>query len=201
MKKSIFMIAVLGLMTFAACGNKSGNNGENGETSFATDTLVFSKFKWFDWTALVPQGKGYQFTEERPAALAEVTGANLCYLVGGKAVIIVNDFESKTLDEWKATAEKNWIKKEVEGLVETKVAGRAALRYPTFQGDGTDLKKYGYVYYIDFKDFSEAGLGGYNSFTISIYPADGQPEKIDEMIDDEEVKFILDNMVITPKND
>lgn len=201
MKKSIFMIAVLGLMTFAACGNKSGNNGENAEATIATDTLVFSEYKWYDWTALVPQGKGYQFTEERPAALAEITSDNECYLVGGKAVIIMNDFDGKTIDEWKAIAEKNWIKKQVEGLVETKIAGRAALRYPTYQGDGTDLKKFGYVYYVDFKDFSEAGFGGYNSFTISIYPADGQPEKIDEVIDDEEVKFILDNMTITPKND
>ena len=50
-------------------------------------------------------------------------------------------------------------------------------------------------------DFSDHQDEGYKSFWLRIYPADGQPEKIAELLKDEEVKFILDNMKFTPKNE
>lgn len=196
MKKSFFSFAILAAsLLMVSCGNTS--NGSNGP-AFATDTLTYSEYKWFDMTVVVPQGKGYEFTTTKPEALAEVAGSNMFYVVGDKVVIAVNDFDSKTIDEWKEIIQTNGLEKEKQGIADAKIAGRTAFRYPSLMGD-SELKKYGYIYYVDFKDFSEAGLGGYNNFMMTVYPADGQPETIDGLLEDEEVKFLLDNMIVTPK--
>lgn len=195
MKKVLFSIAIVAAGLFiASCGNNVGKG------TIQTDTLTYNQYKWFDWIALVPQGKGFQLTQDMPESLKEVTSTKLGYLVTDKVVIELEDFDGKTLDEWKALITKNSPEKVVNGIQDTKIVGRNAFMYPCMMG-GSELQKYGYSYYVDFKDFSEAGYGGYKVFSMTIYPADGQPEKIDEVINDEEVKFILDNMTITPKND
>ena len=163
MKKSFFSFAILAAsLLMVSCGNTS--NGSNGPA----------------------------FAKTKPEALAEVAGSNMFYVVGDKVVIAVNDFDSKTIDEWKGIIQTNGLEKEKQGIADTKIAGRTAFRYPSLMGD-SELKKYGY------KDFSEAGLGGYNNFMMTVYPADGQPETIDGLLEDEEVKFLLDNMIVTPK--
>ena len=197
MKKVLLSIAIVAAGLFvASCGNNSGE----GKAAFATDTLTFNKYKWYTWTVIAPKDKGYKIVEEKPENLKDVAGNNLAYLVGDKVVIAICDFDSKSLEEWKGLIQKNGLEKEKQGLEDTKIAGRNAFRYPSLIGD-SELKKFGYIYYVDFKDFSEAGYGGYNNFNMSIYSADGQPDKIDEVLKDEEVQFILDNMTVTPKNE
>jgi len=60
MKKSIFMIAVLGLMTFAACGNKSGNNAESAEV--ATETSETEAAPGIDISALEKEN-GHEYVD------------------------------------------------------------------------------------------------------------------------------------------
>lgn len=196
MKKTFFSFTILAAcLVMTSCGGTS--NGSN-EPAFATDTLTYSEYNWFDWTVVVPQGKGYEITTTKPEALAEVACDNMFYIVGGKVVIAVNDFDGKTIDEWKQKIQTNGLEKEKQGIADATFAGRAAFRYPYLLG-GSELKKYGYNYFVDFKDFSEAGYGGYNDFQVIVFAADGQPETIDALLEDEEVKYIMDNMVVTPK--
>ena len=198
MKKSILMIvAAVGLMIFAACGNKSGNNSE---AAFATDTLTLDEYKWFTWTIPVPQGKGYELTTSLPEQLKDFySSTDIMNLLGDKVLVVLGDFEGKSLDDWKALVNSSDYTGSLKGkeLQDVKVGGRNAIRFKLESG-GSELQHDGYGYLVDFTDYTG---GGYKCFNLSVYPADGQPNKIEELMNDEEVKFILDNMTVTPKND
>ena len=194
-KEAVCSIAIMAASLFiVSCGNASSSN----EPEFATDSLTYDKYSWFTWKAMVPQGKGYVFSEEMPETLKEIASTHLGFLVGDKVVINFCDFEAETLEEEKAIIMNNALEKEKKGIKDTKIAGRNAFMVPYLLG-GSELTLYGYTFYVDFKDFSEGGFGGSNIFYMTVYPADGQADKIDELLNDEEVKFVLDNMTITPK--
>ena len=200
MKKSFLMIvAAAGLMIFAACGNKSGNTSDTGEAAFAADTLTFDEYKWFTWTIPVPQGKGYELTTSLPEQLKDFhSSTDIMNLLGDKVLVVMGDFEGKSLDDWKTLVNSSDYTGSLKGLElqDVKVAGRNAIRYKLESG-GSELQHDGYGYIVDFTDFPD----GYKCFYLSVYAADGQPNKIEELMNDEEVKFILDNMTVTPKND
>ena len=196
MKKVLFSIAI---MAIAAIGMVScGNNGKS-EPSFATDSVKCDSYKWFTWTAQVPQGKGYAISETKPEALKDF-GSGMVLLAGDKVVVCLDDFEDKSLEEWKTLVNKpdytGTLKK--DEMKETEIAGRKALSFPIKVG-GSKLELYGYNYFLDCTDFAQSGYENYKSIQSSVLPADGQPEKIDQVLQDEEVKYILDNMKFTAK--
>jgi hypothetical protein len=197
MKKVLFSIAIVAaVIAMASCGNKSGNSAE--EAAIKADTLTFDEYKWFTWTAFVPQQKGYQITQQLPEAVKDFHySSDITYLVGDKVMVAVEDFDSKTLDEWKAKVSAPDYSGTIDGFTDDNIAGRKALRYELKVG-GSTLQLIGYGYLVDFSDNQD---GGYKCFWLRVYPADGQPEKIAELLKDEEVKFILDNMKVTPKNE
>ena len=196
MKKALFCFAIVAAsMLMFSCGNTGNNNGP----SFATDSLTYDHYSWFTLKASVPQGKGYVITEDQPKAIADVAVSSMFYIVGDKVVIAINDFDSYTIAERKELLQKNGLEKEKQGIEDVKVAGRNAFRWPYMLLEGNELTKYGYYYEIDFSEYSQAGWGGYNMFEMIVYPADGQPNKIDDLLNDEEVKYILDNLVFTPR--
>lgn len=186
MKKVLFSLAIVAAgLLMVSCGGKK----------IAAEKLTYDDYNWFSWSASVPKDKGYSFAESRPESLAELTDSKLGYLIGDKVVVELIDFDSRSLDEWRPIITDSWPEKVVSGMKDVKVAGNDAIRIPYMIG-GSTLVLYGYSYYVAAK-----GFDSYKSVQINVYPLDGQPDKIADLIEDAEVKYVLSNMCFAPKDE